>query len=207
MRLAFAVFVLGGWIASAATVSADSVPGVVQFNRDVRPIFSDKCYTCHGPDKGTRKTALRFDVESGAKADLGGRFAIVPGDVSKSLLIERITSANKALRMPPAHTGAALTPREIGILKRWVEQGAKWQKHWSFLPPERPAYPDLKDSRWPRNGVDHFVLSRLEREGLGPSPEADRQTLIRRVTLDLTGLPPTPAEVDVFVRRHFAGRL
>src|SRR5712675_1379411 len=115
------VFVLSGLTALAA-VTADPVPAVVQFNRDVRPIFSDKCYTCHGPDKGTRKTALRFDVESAAKADLGGRFAILPGDTSKSELIRRITVENKALCMPPAYTGVSLTPREIEILKRWVEQ-------------------------------------------------------------------------------------
>jgi hypothetical protein len=172
----------------------------VVFNRDVRPIFSDKCYTCHGPDKANRKSALRFDVEADAMANLGGHYAIVPGDTSKSELIRRITTDNKAMKMPPVYTGAKLTDREIDILTRWVEQGAKWQKHWSLIPPVRAAYPKVQTQGWAKNGIDYFILDRLEREGLKPSPEAGRETLIRRVTLDLTGLPPTPAEVDAFLK-------
>ncbi len=171
------------------------LPPTVEFNRDIRPIFSDRCYTCHGPDPGNRKTKLRFDVEASAKA-----IAIVPGDPAKSELYLRITSKDPVRHMPPAYLGhAALSEREIDLLRRWIEQGAPWQKHWSFIPPQRPPLPQISDASWPRNGVDHFVLKRLDREGLKPSPEADRATLIRRVGLDLTGLPPTPAEVDAFL--------
>jgi hypothetical protein len=165
------------------------------FNRDIRPILSDKCFTCHGPDAANRKTKLRFDQEEGAKQDLGGRFAIVPGDPDRSELIRRVASDNKNLRMPPAYAGAApLSAREISLLKEWVKDGAKWQKHWSLVAPTRPELP-LQT----KNPIDAFVLERLERDGFKPSPEAPRHTLIRRVALDLTGIPPTPAEVDAFV--------
>lgn len=172
----------------AIALSAAESP---QFNRDVRPILSDRCFSCHGPDPGNRKSKLRLDVEAVAKSDLGkGRFGIVPGDPARSEIYKRITTANKALRMPPAYAGhAALTESEIAALKRWIEDGAVYQPHWSFLPPVRPA-----------GGIDALVRDRLRREGLKPSPEADRATLLRRVTFDLTGLPPTPDEVDTFVQ-------
>ena len=162
-------------------------------------LLSDKCYTCHGPDQARRRTKLRFDVEADAKQDLGGRFAIVPGDVAKSEIIRRITAADPARRMPPVASGRTLTTGEIDLIQRWIEQGAKWEKHWSFIPPRRAPLPDISNRAWPRNDIDFFVLKRLEQEGLAPAPEADRATLIRRVSLDLTGLPPTPAEVDAFV--------
>jgi mono/diheme cytochrome c family protein len=175
--------------------------GQVQFNRDIRPILSDKCYTCHGPDPANRKTKLRFDNESGATLDLGGKYAIVPNDPAKSEMIRRITAENKAMRMPPASSGITLTAHEIELLRRWVSQGAKWQKHWSFIPPERPALlPTVKNAHGPHNEIDLFILDRLQREGLSPSPEADRERLIRRVTFDLTGLPPTTIEVDEFLK-------
>jgi hypothetical protein len=172
----------------------------VEFNRDIRPILSDRCYTCHGPDQASRKSKLRLDMEAGAKADLGGHFAIVPGDPAKSELIRRVSSDDRTRRMPPAWAGAAkLSDREIDLLTRWVAQGAGWQKHWSLIPPRRPAAPPVSDSHWVRNAIDSFVLARLDREGLKPSPEADRRVLIRRVSLDLTGLPPTPGEAQAFV--------
>src|SRR5579864_9352836 len=186
------------WIALA--LAWPGLAGTVEFNRDIRPIFSDKCYTCHGPDKGNRKTKLRFDTEAGAKADLGGHFAIVPGDLEKSELVRRITAENKAMRMPPVYSGATLSDREIGLIRDWVAQGAKWEKHWSFIPPKRPEIPKVSNPNWVRNPIDAFVLERLDREGLGPSPEAERAILIRRVSLDLTGIPPTPAEVEAFER-------
>ncbi len=143
-----------------------------------------------------------MDTEEGAKADLGGRFAIVPGQPAKSELLRRITSGDDALRMPPVYSGKKLSGQEIDLIQRWIEQGAEWQGHWSFLPPKHPPLPGVQNRSWPRNGIDYFVLRRLEREGLPPSPETDRATLIRRVTLDLTGLPPTLAELDAFLDDH-----
>ncbi len=196
------VLLLSGLLLFVGLLSAaENSSSAVEFNRDVRPILSDKCYTCHGPDEANRKTKLRFDTEAGARQDLGdGRFAIVPGDAAKSGLVARITSDDPVRRMPPSYMGRArLTEREIDILTRWVNQGAEWQKHWSFLPPKRPALPTVNNKAWGRNAIDAFVLEHLEREGLAPSPEADRTALIRRVTLDLTGLPPTLPEIDAFV--------
>lgn len=194
------------WVADIAVVFW-AAPGLlaappgakIEFNRDIRPILSDRCYACHGPDQASRKSKLRLDTESGAKADLGGRFGVVPGNPANSEVIRRITAAD-ATRMPPAWAGAPrLSNREVDLLTRWIAEGAKWQKHWSFIPPLRPERPQVSNPRWPVNDIDNLVLARLDREGLKPSPEADRRTLIRRVSLDLTGLPPTPREVDDFL--------
>src|SRR5262249_38394911 len=121
------------------------------------------------------------------------------GKPGESTLVERITSDEPSAHMPPPKSGKKLTPEQVALLKRWVEQGAPWSQHWAFVAPKRPPLPRVADASWPRNGIDHFVLARLEKEGLRPSPEADKATLIRRVTLDLTGLPPTPAPVDAFL--------
>jgi len=150
----------------------------VQFNRDVRPILSDKCFVCHGPDAKAKGIALRLDSEEAAKR------AIVPGDAAASKLIRRITAAMPAMRMPPAASGVVLTAAEIETLRAWVEQGAKWEGHWSFLAPVKKP-----------GNIDSFIRERLSREGLTPSPAASMETLIRRATLDLTGLPPTVAEL------------
>ena len=173
----------------------------VEFNRDIRPILSDKCFTCHGPDATHRQTSMRFDVESSAKAKLkSGRFAIVPGDPAASEMYRRVSSPDKAVRMPPAYMGKErLSDREIALIQSWIAQGAVWQPFWSFIPPRRPAIPSVSNPAWVTNPIDAFILSRLDHEKLAPSPEADRPTLIRRVSLDLTGIPPTPAEVDAFV--------
>jgi len=193
-----------GRVCSISVAVAVMWPGTcpsqeVRFNRDIRPIFSDKCYTCHGPDSANRLTKLRFDVEEVAKSDLGGRSAIVPKYPARSEMIRRITSADPARRMPPVYSDRSLTEREIELLRRWVEQGAKWEKHWSFIPPRTPPLPRVGDPAWAHNPIDRFVLERLEREGLKPSPEADRAALIRRASLDLTGLPPSPGEIDSFL--------
>ncbi len=174
----------------------------IQFNRDIRPILSDRCYACHGPDKGNRKAGLRLDIEAEAKASLrGGRHAIVPGDPAKSEIYKRVTSTNNALRMPPAFLGHDAVPaREIELLRLWIEQGARYQPHWAFIPPRKASRPKVKDTAWPRNDIDYFVLSRLEREQLRPSRQADKGTLLRRVTLDLTGLPASPEDIEAFVR-------
>jgi hypothetical protein len=173
--------------------------GAVEFNREIRPILSDKCFFCHGPDDQNRMAKLRLDTETGAKADLGGRAAVVPGDISKSMMYQRIVHPNKAMRMPPLASGHSLGEREIASIRKWIEEGAKWQQHWSFIPPSRPPLPAVSRPSWPRNPLDRFILARLDREGLEPSPEAPKHSLIRRVTLDLTGLPPTPAEVEEFL--------
>jgi hypothetical protein len=198
MRLSVFPITLFGLLAGTAL---GDEPGAmrVDFNRDIRPILSDACYTCHGPSRSGRKANLRFDTQEGAFADLGGYRAIVPGKLEESHLWQRVTAKAPAERMPPAKSGKQLTSRQIDLLRRWIEQGAKWQNHWAFIPPQRPELPAVKDATWPRNPVDRFVLARLEKEKLHPSAEAGRETLIRRVTLDLTGLPPTWQEVDAFL--------
>ena len=181
MRLAataFAVVLLSvarlpGQAPAARNAQDAGARETVEFNRDIRPLLSDRCYTCHGPDQARRRTKLRFDVEADAKQDLGGRFAIVPGDVAKSEMIRRITATDPARHMPPVASGRTLTAGEIDLIQRWIEQGAKWEKHWSFIPPRRAPLPDIGNRAWPRNDIDFFVLKRLEQEGLAPAPEAD----------------------------------
>ena len=177
-----------------------ATPSTIEFNRDIRPILSDNCFACHGPDENKRKARLRFDQKDVPfKAAKSGEIPIVAGDPAKSELVKRITSKDEDEKMPPPKSGKKLTQQQIDLLTKWVAQGAKWQNHWSFTKPERPALPKVKDKRWPRNEIDYFVLNRLEKEALKPSPEADNTTLIRRATFDLTGLPPTPEEVDAFL--------
>jgi hypothetical protein len=172
----------------------------VEFNRDIRPILSDACFHCHGNDPRSRQAELRLDDPQSAFSELpSGSRAIVPGRSEASELIARIMSADADVRMPPADSGKHLSESQIKLLKRWIDEGAKFQKHWSFEPIGRPPLPHVRNVDWPRNPLDYFILARQESEGLGPSPEASRATLIRRVTLDLTGLPPTPAELDAFV--------
>src|SRR5437867_2982633 len=162
--------VAGSWFAAPLiasphplqSVPEEGIPQTVEFDRDVRPILSDKCYTCHGPSK--QMAGLRFDREEGAKHALREeRFAVVPGDASRSEMIRRITLATPVGRMPQG--GEPLSGREIAIIRRWIEQGAAWQTHWSFVPPKRPDLPKVKDRQWVRNPIDAFVLERLEREG------------------------------------------
>lgn len=185
----------------AHTATANPAPQQkIDFARDIRPILSDNCFTCHGPDAETRKARLRLDLREGALAEArSGERAIVPGDPAKSELITRITTNDEDDLMPPPKSGKHLTAEQIDLLRRWIEQGAEWKHHWSFIPPERPPLPQIDNKRWPRNPVDHFILAQLKQANLAPEPEADKATLIRRVTFDLTGLPPTPAEVDEFL--------
>lgn len=172
----------------------------VDFNRDIRPILSDKCFACHGPDDNKREAGLRLHTQDGIVAKLeSGASAVVPGKPAESSLVARITSTNPDELMPPPSTGKKLTPGQIDLLRRWVEQGAPFRGHWSFIPPTKPALPAVTQSAWAINPIDFFVLERLEREGLQPSLPADKTTLIRRVSLDLTGLPPTLAEIDAFL--------
>jgi len=171
----------------------------IEFNRDIRPILSDACFHCHGPDKAQRQADLRLDLEEAALADLGGHRALAPGDLKASALYQRVISTDPDERMPPPDSGRKLSAQQIDLLRRWIEQGAKWQPHWSLITPQRPELPAVKQSGWVRTPIDTFILERLEREKLTPSPEAEKTTLLRRVTLDLTGLPPTLAELDAFL--------
>lgn len=156
--------------------------------------MSQNCFVCHGPDDKQRKAKLRLDVKEATFKSV-----IVPGKSAESELIKRLRTDDAEERMPPAKTGKKLTLQQIELLKQWIDQGAKWSEHWAFVKPERPVLPALINQPWARNAIDHFILARHQREGLKPSPETDKTTLIRRVTLDLTGLPPTPAEVDAFL--------
>ena len=177
-------------------------PTKIDFSRDIKPILSNNCFFCHGPDANERKggkDGLRLDTEAGAVADQGGTFAIVKGQPDKSELVRRVSSTDPDVMMPPKATGKRLSEREVSLLKEWVQQGGKYATHWSYAKPIRPAVPSVKDASWPKNDIDRFLLARLEREGLKPLPEADRYSIIRRVSLDLTGLPPTWAEVEAFV--------
>ena len=171
------------------------------FNRDIRPILSENCYTCHGPDKNKRKAGLRLDRQEEAfgKLESGADHAIVPGDTAKSKLLQLVSSESDEDRMPPAKTGKRLSKEQIERLRAWIAAGAPWEKHWAYITPAKVPLPQVKNQTWPRNEIDHFVLARLEREGLNPAPEAERPTLIRRASIDLIGLPPTVAEVDAFL--------
>ncbi len=174
-------------------------PAPVVFNRDIRPLLSDNCFNCHGPDNSRRKANLRLDQKAAVFGDRGGYRVIVPGKPDESELLARVLSKDPREIMPPPKSGHQLTATQKALLRRWVAEGAPWQEHWSFVPPARPPLPPVQFKQWPRNPIDHFVLAGLEKHGLKPAPEADRATLLRRVSFDLTGLPPTPAEVDAFV--------
>jgi mono/diheme cytochrome c family protein len=193
---AFALVAL--WNASRTNVLA---AGEVQFNRDIRPILSDRCFYCHGPDDKNRKAGLRLDTFAGATKDRGGYKAVDPGKPDESELIRRVISQEPGEVMPPPHAKkTAITPEEADLLRRWIAQGAKYQGHWAFQPLAKIQPPAVKNVKWVRNDIDRFILARLEKEGLQPSPQADAHTLIRRLSLDLIGLLPQPAEVEAFVK-------
>jgi hypothetical protein len=190
MAMAWTLFAL-------AAVRADEV---VSYNRDVRPILSDRCFACHGFDEKTREAGLRLDLrEAALEGGDSGEPAIVPGDPVASLLIDRITSPDPDVIMPPESLHKPLLAGDVGILARWIKQGAAYEPHWAFIQPKLSEIPAVRNEGWPRNTIDRFVLAKLEAKGLAPSPEADRRTLFRRLSLDLTGLPPSPEEVEAFV--------
>ena len=172
----------------------------IDFDRDIRPILSDNCYACHGPDEAHREGGFRLDRKDSAfgKAD-SDEAVIVPGKPELSSLIARITSDDDDLKMPPADSTKSLTAEQIELLKRWIAEGATWQEHWAFIPPVKHEPPKVSQPDWCQNPIDNFILKRLDAVGLKPSPRASKETLIRRLTLDLTGLPPTLAEVDAFI--------
>jgi len=190
-------------IVAAAGAGAGDVPanpaasGPINFSRDIQPLLSENCFHCHGPDEKTRKAKLRLDTHEGAFRAVDP--AIVAGKSADSEMIKRILSKDTEEVMPPPKSNRKLTAPQIELLKRWIDDGAKWGKHWAFEPPVRPELPAVANKAWLKNPVDSFILSRLEKEKLNPSPAATKETLIRRVTFDLTGAPPTPAEVQAFV--------
>ncbi len=171
----------------------------VDFGRDVLPILSDACFHCHGPDEKARKAKLRLDTKEGAFRTKDGVTVLKPGSLGESELVERITSTDPDDQMPPPKANRKLKQEEIDLLKRWVSEGAKWGQHWAFTPVQTATPPSVKRADWPKQPIDFFVLARLEQEGLTPSPEADKARLIRRVTFDLTGLPPTLEETKAFL--------
>lgn len=172
----------------------------VRYDRDVRPLLADKCFRCHGPDAASRKGKLRLDRRDEATVARKGSRVIAPGDSNASELFRRITHTDGSERMPPVDSGSSLSPKEIETLRDWIDQGAVYENHWSLTAPTSPPAPVVRNPSWIRNGIDAFVLARLEKKSLGgPSPEATREALIRRVSLDLTGLPPTLDEIDAFL--------
>jgi hypothetical protein len=196
--------VTGGALAADPRVNAARA---VAFNRDIRPLLADRCFACHGPDARQRQANLRLDVKDGVYARRAdGITPVVPGDLAASELYRRVTSADPAERMPPPESGKSLSPGEIDLFRRWIEAGAPWQGHWAYIPPARPEVPEVGDDHvFARNPIDHFVLARLREEGLEPSPAADRITLIRRLSFDLTGLPPDAERAAAFARDDSPG--
>ena len=178
----------------------DEAPSALDYSRHIRPILSSNCFKCHGPDEKERKAGLRLDLqESLLQRSASGEIAIIPGRPDKSTLMARITTSDPSLHMPPPNSNKTLTAKEIELLQNWIQQGAVYKLHWSYIKPRRPDIPIVQGRRWVQGGIDHFILQRLEMEGLTPASEADRVTLIRRLCLDLTGLPPTLEEIDRFI--------
>ena len=179
--------------------AADESVAAVDFSRDIRPILSDSCFHCHGPDAEHREADLRLDVREGALVDLGGYAAIVPGDSGKSELLSRLLSEDPDELMPPPDSGKELTKEQIELIRRWIDQGADWPQHWAFVSPVQSKLPQVNNHDWPNNDIDHFVLAKLDANRLQPSERADRRTLARRLSFDLTGLPPTLKQLDAFL--------
>jgi hypothetical protein len=186
-------------IASQGIAAEKPLPRVVDFNRDIRPIFSENCYACHGPDKNKRKADLRLDTHDGLFSTHEGRIDVVPGKAEQSELFRRITETDPAERMPDPKSNKKLADRQIALIKKWIEQGAPWKDHWAYLPPSRPTPPAVEDPGFVHNPIDQFALAGLKDAGLPHAAEADRVTLIRRLSFDLLGVAPTPDEVHQFV--------
>ncbi len=182
-----------------------TVPDDIDYNRHVKPILSDRCFSCHGPDKGKTEAGLRLDIREAAYAELPetpGKKAIVPGSLRNSEVFKRIISTDPDYLMPEPKSHLTLNAYEKAVLIKWIEKGAEYKPHWAFIKPVKPFLPEIEKKDWPKNPIDHFVLKRLDKEKLSPSSEADKETLLRRVALDLTGLPPTTKEMDAFIADH-----
>ena len=201
-RLSIFAFSLA-WVSSQGIVQAADGP---DFATKVRPVLARNCFSCHGPDEESREADLRLDTREGATTELlTGAVAVVPGDPKASELVTRITTEDESLRMPPADSGHELTANDVKILTEWIASGAKYAKHWSFVKPVRPRLPSVKHNEWPRNAIDFFTLAVMEEHGFTPEPEADRYAILRRVSLDLRGLPPSRAEVEQFLSDNKPG--
>ncbi|NOY43437.1 MAG: DUF1553 domain-containing protein [Planctomycetes bacterium] len=178
----------------------ETTSNAIDYVRDIRPILSDNCYVCHGPNAEDREGELRLDKQDSAFGEsASGAFAVVAGKPAESELLRRLTTDDEEELMPPADSGKSLTPEQVALIRRWIEQGAEWQEHWAFVAPARPELPEVKKKDWVGNPIDAFILARLEKENLQPSTAADKETILRRVTFDLTGLPPTLEEMDAFL--------
>ena len=175
----------------------------VDYNLDIRPILSNNCYACHGPDEKSRQAGLRLDTKTGAFSEPSGYPIITPGKPEESELYNRIISEDENYQMPPADFNKTLTPEQIEKIKRWISEGATWKEHWAFTTPVRPTLPNVKKADWVKNPIDAFILARLEKEGLKPAKAADKRTLIRRLSFDLIGLPPTLEEIHQFPSGRF----
>lgn len=189
------LLLLVSFLLPAPGTAADSI----SFNRDIRPLLSDNCFPCHGPDENKREAGLRLDLREEAVALREGVLAISPGQPAASELIKRINHDDPDARMPPTDSERSLTPEQRRLLEAWIAQGATYERHWAFIAPEPPGLPAVSDAAWPRNAIDRFVLRRLQDEGLQPSPPTSRERLIRRLSFDLTGLPPKLEEIDAFL--------
>ena len=200
ISLGLAMLPLGIATAEEATTEEATLAERVDYLQDIRPILSDNCYACHGPNAEDREGELRLDSEESAFGEAAsGELAIVVGKPEASELLRRMLSDDEDEVMPPADSGKSLKPEQIALVRQWIAQGADWQEHWSFVPPVLPELPKVRDASWPRNAIDTLILARLDREKLKPSAAAEKETLLRRVTFDLTGLPPTLLEVDAFL--------
>jgi mono/diheme cytochrome c family protein len=197
MLVCVCLAVLG--LSSVSAEQSESAQATVDYNHDVRPILANNCFACHGPDAKARQADLRLDTKAGAFSEPSGYPVIVPGKPEESELHLRIVSNDDNYRMPPADFNKTLTPAQVEAITQWIREGAKWEEHWAFTTPVRPTPPDVKNGDWARNPIDAFILSRLEKEDLQPANEADKRTLIRRLSFDLTGLPPTREEIHQFL--------
>jgi hypothetical protein len=192
---AAAILSLGLFLGAPAQEAREKI----HFNRDIRPLLSDTCWKCHGPDTKNNTSDVRLDSRDAALKEFEpGRFAIVPGKPEQSELYRRLVTADRSDKMPPPKSNKALTPAQIDLFRRWILEGAEFQGHWAYVPPRKTAPPAVRNAAWARTPIDAFLLAGMERDGLKPSPEADRLTLLRRLSFDLTGLPPSPEEADAF---------
>ncbi len=191
---------LAAGVVFAPAQKATKAPKRIDFNKDIRPILSENCFKCHGPDAKFIKGDLRLSDEKDAKKDRDGEFAILPGNAKDSLVIQRAVSKEKFAQMPPPDSGLPrLNAAQVKLLSDWINQGGKYEKHWALVPPKSTELPAVKDQKWVRNEIDRYVLAKMEEKGLKPAPEADRATLLRRAALTLTGLPPTTEELNLFL--------